>query len=221
MHQNNKRIYDRLARTPKEARKAIGGGRLKGKTDINPMWRIQALTDLFGPCGKGWKIEVVKMWLEEGFDNQKSAFVSINLFYKEEGDENWSAPIFGIGGNMFVEKERSGLFQNDECFKMAYTDGISVACKALGMSSDIYYENDTSSKYNIAADKPAAVAPKPISEAPFDDKRKEAALGFLAKIGVVVTDGIVSSSQIKELNLVDEIMEQARKAVKGLGLKVV
>lgn len=44
-------IYNRCREVPKEAQKAIAAGRLKGKTDINPMWRIKKLTELFGPAG--------------------------------------------------------------------------------------------------------------------------------------------------------------------------
>ena len=36
--------------------KRISGGSLNGMTDINPVWRFQALTEAFGPCGFGWKI---------------------------------------------------------------------------------------------------------------------------------------------------------------------
>ena len=41
---NNMDIYDRARQVPEAAQKRIGGGRLKGMTDINPMWRIQMLT---------------------------------------------------------------------------------------------------------------------------------------------------------------------------------
>ena len=47
-------IYEKMQDTPKEAQKQIGAGRLKGFTDINPMWRIKRLTEVFGPCGIGW-----------------------------------------------------------------------------------------------------------------------------------------------------------------------
>lgn len=50
---DNMRIYDAVRAVPEEAKRAITAGRLKGKTDINPMWRIKALTELFGPCGDG------------------------------------------------------------------------------------------------------------------------------------------------------------------------
>jgi len=46
-----------------------------------------------------------------------------------------------------VAKESKGLYTNDECFKMALTDAISVSCKALGFGADIYWSGDNT-KYN-------------------------------------------------------------------------
>ena len=43
---------------------------------------------------------------------------------------------------MFVAKERNGLYTSDECYKMALTDAISVACKALGFGADVYWQAD-------------------------------------------------------------------------------
>ena len=47
-------IYNKVREVPNKAKKNIGGGRLKGMTDINPMWRIKTLTEQFGPAGFGW-----------------------------------------------------------------------------------------------------------------------------------------------------------------------
>ena len=58
MENNNLEIYNKVRQVPESAQKTIKGGRLKGMTDINPMWRIKTLTDLFGPCGIGWYYEV-------------------------------------------------------------------------------------------------------------------------------------------------------------------
>ena len=46
--------YNQLRTVPEVAKKPIGGGRLKGMTDINPMWRIKRITEVFGPVGIGW-----------------------------------------------------------------------------------------------------------------------------------------------------------------------
>ena len=60
----NLSIYDRVRAVPTEAKKEIEAGRLKGKHDINPMWRIKKLTEVFGPCGFGWYTEIVRTWTE-------------------------------------------------------------------------------------------------------------------------------------------------------------
>ena len=57
-------LYNRVREVPAEAKKEINAGRLKGKTDINPLWRIQTLTKEFGPAGIGWYTETER-WTED------------------------------------------------------------------------------------------------------------------------------------------------------------
>lgn len=143
---DNLQIYNNCRAVPQEAQKSIGGGRLKGMTDINPMWRIKKLTEMFGVCGIGWKYEIVNKWVETAMAKDEiTANVEINLYIKVDGE--WSEPIPALGGSMLVANERNGLYVNDECYKMALTDALSVACKALGMGADIYWNKDNT-KYN-------------------------------------------------------------------------
>ena len=137
-------LYDKVRQVPDEAKKTIGAGRLKGMTDINPMWRIKVLTEQFGICGIGWYFECTKQWIEEVGD-ERVACVNINLYIKVDGE--WSSPIFGTGGSKLSTVERSGLYVSDECYKMATTDAISVACKSLGIGADVYWDKD-STKYS-------------------------------------------------------------------------
>ena len=81
----NLRIYEKLAEVPPTALKEITGGRLKGMSDINPMWRIKQITEVFGPCGIGWMYDIVAQRIEEGANGEKAAFVDI-LFYYKDGD---------------------------------------------------------------------------------------------------------------------------------------
>lgn len=143
--ENNLDLYNRVRKVPKEAIKSIAAGRLKGMSDINPMWRIKMLTEEFGVCGFGWKYEIIRMWNENGGNGVISSFVHINLFVKMNGE--WSEAIQGVGGSSFVTNEKNGLYTSDECFKMALTDAISVACKALGIGADVYWDKD-STKYS-------------------------------------------------------------------------
>jgi len=141
----NMAIWNKVAQPPKEALKKITGGRMSGKTNIDPQWRYQALTELFGPCGVGWKYEIVELWREEGSENQVFAFAKINLYIKQ--DDEWSEPIPGVGGSMLVANEHSGLYSSDEAYKMAVTDAVSVTLKVLGFGAAIYLGQWDGSKY--------------------------------------------------------------------------
>ena len=136
---DNLAIYNKYREVPQEATREIKGGRLNGKTDINPMWRIKCLTEQFGPCGIGWYYKPVRKWLEQHGD-EVAAFVDIELYVKINGE--WSMPISGTGGSMFATKEKNGIYVSDECYKMATTDAISVACKQLGFGADVYWQSD-------------------------------------------------------------------------------
>lgn len=167
---DNMKYYDLFRSVPKEAQKTIQAGKLKGFTDINPMWRIKMLTEAFGMCGEGWKTSDVKMWTETA-GGETAAFVTLNLYVKE-GDK-WSDPIFGIGGSKLAGKG-VGDGINDEAFKMAYTDALSIACKNLGMAADIYFANDRT-KYDSVQSQPVPAkkvtkAASPAAYTPMDNE---------------------------------------------------
>lgn len=157
---NNLGLWEYMRGVPETARRRIQGGHLNGKTDINPVWRIKMLTEAFGVCGFGWNVKEVERWTNE-CAGEVGAFVKVELRIKM-GDA-WSEPIEGTGGSKLCGKGR-GEGINDEAWKMATTDAISVACKSLGMAADIYYEKDAQwgSKYETREMAPGA----PRSSAP-------------------------------------------------------
>lgn len=146
--QENMRFYEEARHVPQEAQKAFNNGSFSG-TDINPMWRIKKMTELFGPCGIGWYYEIISERAEEHHD-MTMAIVDINLYIKVDGE--WSKPIFGTGGNTLVKTTKSGQRASDEGYKMALTDALSVACKALGVGADIYFGADKTKYTRYAVD---------------------------------------------------------------------
>ncbi len=142
--ENNIKLWDSVKRPPETALKKIQGGRLKGMTDISPMWRYRVLTEQLGPIGFGWKYEVVKTWTQQT-GNEVLAFADI-LLYVNNADR-WSEPIPGNGGSKMVAQEKNGLHNSDECFKMAITDALSTAMKMIGVGADIYAGCFDGSKY--------------------------------------------------------------------------
>lgn len=151
---NNLEIYNKARVVPSEALTPITAGRLKGMSDINPMWRIKRLTEIFGPCGIGWWYEITDKRLAPDSNTMEiAAFVDILLYYKNPESGEVSHGIPGTGGSMFSSKEKSGFHTSDEAFKMALTDAISVAAKPLGVAADVYYAKDRT-KYSDVAEEP-------------------------------------------------------------------
>lgn len=141
---DNMRFYNVSRVVPAEAQKTITGGRLSGMTDINPMWRLAKLTEIFGPVGLGWAYEIVDKRVEDGIGGEKVAIVDISLYYRDPASNEWSRPIPGTGGAMLIAKEKAGLRTDDEAYKKALTDAISVACKAIGIGANVYWAAGTS-----------------------------------------------------------------------------
>lgn len=154
---NNLRYYEAARSVPPEAQRPFDNGSFKG-TDINPMWRIKKLTEFYGPAGIGWYTEILSERAET-YGSTVMAIVDLNLYVKENGE--WSKPIFGTGGNLLVQATKSGTRPSDEGYKKAYTDALSIACKALGIGADIWWASDPTSKY---ADKYVQAAPAQVEK---------------------------------------------------------
>ena len=153
----NMRFYSRVMNTPKEAQKSFNNGSFSG-TDINPMYRIQRLTELFGPAGFGWWTKNVHYDVMESPDTKEvSVFCDLELYIRDPESKEVSEPIYGIGGNTYVKQWKSGPKASDEAKKMAYTDALGIACKALGLGHDIWYANDRT-KYTMYGDAPQPAA---------------------------------------------------------------
>ena len=209
---SNLSIYESVREVPKEAKKEIEAGRLKGKHDINPMWRIKALTEVFGPAGFGWYTEIVRTWTEASESGEMAVFVDINLFAEKDGER--SRPIFGHGGNKLIANEKkyeNGQqvyipYLDDDAYKKAYTDAISVAAKALGVGADVYFEKDKG-KYASEAkhvSEPVAQAPsKPVLSSKGRDWR--AAVAFTAS--QTDTAEVISEKIRSKYDITDEDLE--------------
>lgn len=159
--QKNMRFYSRVMTTPKEAQKSFNNGSFQG-TDINPMYRIQKLTEIFGPVGFGWWTQNVHYdFVEADTTKEVAVFCDLELVIKDPETGEISQPIYGIGGNAFIKKYSNSTKISDEAKKMAYTDALSIACKAIGIGHDIWYQNDKT-KYTM--DSIPAVEKKPESK---------------------------------------------------------
>ena len=125
---NNLYIYDAGRSVPETAVKKISGGAYgaAGLSDINPQWRIEKLTEIFGACGVGWRIEPVNVWTESS-----TMYAHIHLFYKTESGE-WSNAVNGWGGTKLNGKDDS------DAVKSTITDAFGNACRYIGIGADVW-----------------------------------------------------------------------------------
>lgn len=128
--------YKALSSPPDDALKKIEGGNLKGKSDINPQWRIEALTAQFGLCGVGWKFEILDKTIYPIDGGEILLYMTIALYIKD--GEKWSDPIIGCGGDFIRVRNKNGLVANDEAFKMCLTDALGSAMRNIGVAADVY-----------------------------------------------------------------------------------
>lgn len=160
-------IYKSLSQPPAMALRQITDGKLKGKTDINPQWRYEAMTEKFGLVGIGWKYEIQKLWTENGAKSEVLAFAQVAVFIRNADTKEWSDPIVGIGGSKLVNAFNAGLQSNDEGYKMAVTDAFSTSLKMLGVAADIYAGRWDGTKYkDTPQEQQQSAAPNNTSHSP-------------------------------------------------------
>lgn len=130
-HVKNMSIWDRVCNTPPERTQKFqysAGGRQFN--DVNPQWRLQVLTETFGPCGHGWGYEIMERWREKWGDVE-CCYVMLRLWYfdKELKQTCFTGPQ--IGGTAVT-------YSPDECWKMSVTDALGKCAALLGVAADIY-----------------------------------------------------------------------------------
>lgn len=127
----NDEIFQKVRSVPAKYVKTIEGGSLRGLSNINPMWRIERLTQLFGACGEGWVIDVEDV-RNDVYNTGVMVTILLSLRYKKE-DGEYSEKIYGYG-SCFMPKP------DDSAFKKAFTDAFGSCTKMLGFAADIFYE---------------------------------------------------------------------------------
>jgi hypothetical protein len=202
---NNLELYEKVRAVPEHAQKQFNNGSFSG-TDINPMWRIKTLTEQFGPCGIGWYYEVLSERAET-YGETVMAIVDLALYVKSDGE--WSKPIYGTGGNCLVKATSKGTKPSDEGYKMALTDALSVACKALGIGADVYFEKDVT-KYTANN-----IQPEPMAEDDIQNPQNEAEINaWRAAHRPMDFDPLKAiSKKAQELGLTAEVFNTCRRSL--------
>lgn len=155
---DNMSIWSVLGKTdPKHTKGFSRAGGFKG-TAVKPMWVMQRLTEQFGPCGIGWGVGEPKFQIVTA-GSEVLVYCTVSAWHGDDCNTIW-----GVGGDKVSTSRQSGMFNDDEAFKKAFTDAIMNAFKFIGVAADVHMGRFDDNKYVQEvtadfADKPAQKNP--------------------------------------------------------------
>ena len=201
--EDNLRVWNALKRTdPRHTKPFTRAGGFRG-TQIDPTWRLQMMTELFGPVGKGWGYEQLDWTIAE-----RMVFVCLRVWWRdpETGEQCWTGPQWG--GTEMVSRRRDGVeAPNDEAFKMSVTDALGKCLLQLGLGADVHTGQFDDSKYREEAeaywqarDNPDT-QPAAVEKFEAEIKAKLAEIADLDGLDELWRSGV--SSRVREIALVD------------------
>ena len=142
---DNLRIWNALRKTdPAHTKRFTRAGGFSG-TSIKPIYMVEKMTALFGPCGIGWGMTEPNFQVVQ-LAEEIAVYCTVGLWYDGAGDST-RATVYGVGGDFVAKRNKNGLFADDEAFKKAYTDALSNAMKQLGVGADVHMGRHDDDKY--------------------------------------------------------------------------
>lgn len=134
---------------------------LRTTTSINPTYQEQRATELFGPFGIGWGVDIEDERFDPGIPFMEPVYdangkfigkapirnadgsiitsvnhtIRINLWYFHEGKQG-NIPAYGH--TKYIYQTKSGAVCDDEFAKKSLTDATTKALSKLGFSADVY-----------------------------------------------------------------------------------
>jgi len=137
----NFEIWDKV-RTPdpKYTKEFNRGGGFKG-TATNTQYIIQQATEVFGPNGIGWGLEITQEQYVDGCwidDRNRETIHTIrgHVWYMLDGTKYQTSEQYGQ--TTFVGKNKYGPYTDEEAPKKSITDMMLKCLSLLGFSADIF-----------------------------------------------------------------------------------
>jgi hypothetical protein len=154
----NMELWKLVCVTDPAAVKPITGKPYKGNSP-KPYWLIQRATEVFGPCGEGWGVEVKS----EGFHRMTETDVMhsavVVVWYIRNG-KRCSVEQMGQTKACYA-KSGGGMVVDEDAGKKSVTDGMVKCLSMIGFAGDIFSGRwDDSSYVEWAAEQYAPPTPR-------------------------------------------------------------
>lgn len=141
---DNMKLWNQVCVTDPKAVKPITGKQYKGNSP-KPYWVIQRATEVFGPCGLGWGVQILSERFERFGADEALHIAHVRVWYEQGGKR---CEIEQMGQTRAAYTTSSGKFIVDEdAPKKSATDGMVKCLSMLGFAGDIFSGQWDDSKY--------------------------------------------------------------------------
>lgn len=140
---DNMKLWQSVCVTDPKAVKPITGKQYKGNSP-KPYWVIQRATEVFGPCGLGWGVQILSERFER-FGDEALHIAHVMVWYVQDGKR---CEIEQMGQTRAAYNSAAGKYIVDEdAPKKSATDGMVKCLSMLGFAGDIFSGQWDDSKY--------------------------------------------------------------------------
>jgi len=140
----NTKLWNEVFTTDPKAVKPITGKQYHGNSP-KPYWLIKRATEVFGPCGISWGVDVVNERFERLTETDVLHVALINVWYEYEGKKGnvqqmgqTKACYLANNGKMIIDEDAP---------KKSVTDGMVKCLSMIGFAGDIFSGRWDDSKY--------------------------------------------------------------------------
>ena len=140
---DNMKLWQSVCETDPRAVKPNTGKQYKGNSP-KPYWVIQRATEVFGPCGLGWGVQILSERFER-FGDEALHIAHVKVWYLQDGVRG---EIEQMGQTRAAYTSAAGKHIVDEdAPKKSATDGMVKCLSMLGFAGDIFSGQWDDSKY--------------------------------------------------------------------------
>ena len=143
--EKNMSLWNSLEKTDPAQVKEITGKPYKGNSP-KPYYLIRKATEVFGPCGYGWGLEIVSQTIVDGIDGDKLSVATVRFWYKMSKDS--IGEIEHVGATPLCGHRSNGKpYLDEDAPKKSVTDALIKAMSMVGFAGDIFIGRYDDSKY--------------------------------------------------------------------------
>lgn len=141
----NKALWDSVKVTDPNAVKPITGKQYKGNSP-KPYWLIERATEVFGPVGIGWGVDVKSERFERITEHDVLHVAVVSVWFVQDGKRSQTFDQMG-GTKAAYMTSKGSVMVDEDAGKKSVTDGMVKCLSMIGFAGDIFSGQWDDSKY--------------------------------------------------------------------------